>query len=845
VKLWSYTWRELLRRPGRSMLTLTGIVLAVAAIVSVTSVTDSTRQAYRDMFSAVTGNAALEVVSAGQSGFDPAVADTVSEVEGVAAVVPVVQTPAALVHEGARVVVLVLGIDPSLDGAARPYRLDSGSLLPGMEGAAARGSQAGMLLDASFARSQGLEAGSRTGLLTPSGLIDMNVLGLLEPAGVALFNGGALVIVPLPQAQELFGFGAQVNGLQLVLRDGADEKAVEREIAAALPPGLTVQVPASRGQIARDSLLATEQGLNVISALSLVTAIFIVLNAFLMNVGERRRDLAMLRTLGTTRRQMVRLVLREAALLGALGTVLGLLLGFGGALALTGVMEQLLVITLPAVSLSTNSLVSAVKLGLGGSLIAAYWPARLASRLSPLEGLSADGRTGETRPRRWPGFVGLALAAATLGVALGMISGRLPASLAAPAMAFMLVGLVLIIPLALTPLLRASGALLRPVLGMEGSLAARQLLRHPTRTSLTVGVLFVAVTLAISMGTSMINNVRDTGEWYERTIVGDYFIRGAMPDMGTSITAALPEGLAGEIRALPATERVDSLRFVQGTAGGEPIIILARTFAADRPLPLDLTEGDPRQVLAGLQRGEVVIGTTLARRVGVDPGDEIAVETRQGPVAMRVAGTVTEYTGGGAALYMEWAKAKELLDIRGADVYLVAAQPGMAGELGSQLAPLAGREGVLLQSLDELHAFIDGMIGGVMGFLWLLVALVFVVASLGIINTLTMNVLEQTREFGLLRAVAMTRRQVRKLVFSQALTVGVISLAPGALAGIALAFLLNRATRSMMGAQVEFRLDPLLVVGSFVVALVIAVAAAYFPARRAARMQVVDALQYE
>ena len=175
---------------------------------------------------------------------------------------------------------------------------------------------------------------------------------------------------------------------------------------------------------------------------------------------------------------------------------------------------------------------------------------------------------------------------------------------------------------------------------------------------------------------------------------------------------------------------------------------------------------------------------------------------------------------------------------------MVAAKPGQARALGTALETRQ-RDGLLLQSLAELKTFIDDMISGVLGFLWLLIAMVFVVASLGIVNTLTMNVLEQTREIGLLRAVAMTRGQVRKMILAQALSVGVISLVPGALAGIAIAFLSNRATYWLLGQQVEFRIDPVLVVGSFAVALVIAVLAAYLPARRATRLEVVRALQYE
>src|SRR5262249_6731156 len=140
---------------------------------------------------------------------------------------------------------------------------------------------------------------------------------------------------------------------------------------------------------------------------------------------------------------------------------------------------------------------------------------------------------------------------------------------------------------------------------------------------------------------------------------------------------------------------------------------------------------------------------------------------------------------------------------------------------------------------------LESLIRGVVNIYWGLVALVFVVASLGVVNTLTMNVLEQTRELGILRAIAMKRGQVRKMILAQALALSVMSLLPGVLAGILLAWIMNRATHPVLGQWVAFHLDVPFVLGCFAVALVIAVLAAWFPARRAARLRVVQALQYE
>jgi putative ABC transport system permease protein len=197
------------------------------------------------------------------------------------------------------------------------------------------------------------------------------------------------------------------------------------------------------------------------------------------------------------------------------------------------------------------------------------------------------------------------------------------------------------------------------------------------------------------------------------------------------------------------------------------------------------------------------------------------------------------------ALYLDRARAASLLDVQGVDVFLVAAKPGQAEALGTALRDFTGRQGLMLQSSADLRSFIQQQIDGVVGALWLLVALIFVVAALGIANTLSMSVLEQTRELGLLRAVAMTRRQVRRLIVSQALAIVAIALPPGLIVGMAMGWLLQRGSNIVSGQPVVYQIQPAVVIGSVVVAVVFSVLAAYLPARRAANLGVIQALQYE
>src|SRR5262249_62021962 len=138
-----------------------------------------------------------------------------------------------------------------------------------------------------------------------------------------------VVALPLPKAQQLFNLPKRINSLQIVLKDGADPREMQADVRQRLPAGLAVQAPAARGEMAQDHLQSTELGLSSLSVVSLVAGGFVILNAFLMNLGERRRQLAVLRALGATRGQVTRLLLREALLLGAAGTLLGLAAGSG------------------------------------------------------------------------------------------------------------------------------------------------------------------------------------------------------------------------------------------------------------------------------------------------------------------------------------------------------------------------------------------------------------------------------------------------------------------------------------------------------------------------------------
>jgi putative ABC transport system permease protein len=827
--------RQMRARPGRSALTLLGIVIGVAAVVAVWASIGLVRGGFRAMFDSVSGRATFEVVAEGDAHLDPGLAADLAGVSGVEAAVPTVQGSAALMLDGKTAPVFVVGIDPARDREVRRYSLREGTFLEGP----------GVLLEGGFADSLGLGLGDGLVLFTARGPRPVLVTGLLEPEGAAIMMGGSVVFMRQADAQRLLGLGDRVSAVHLVLAEGAAEEQVRGDVERLLPVGAGIQRPASRGQLALDTMAGTELAMGNAAVLSVVLGAFIILNTFLMNLGERRRQLATLRACGATRGQVGRMILAEAALLGSIGGLLGVPLGYLVSWAMASSMQEVLSVPLPAISFGLDAVALALVLGPGVSMLAALLPALLTRGVSPLE-LVRRQAVVDPRRQRWAAAPGMVLLVGTAVLAEGLIAGRIGAEWSAASSALALASAIMIAPALLRPLVGGLGFLTRPLQGVTEVIALRQLLRSPLRNSLTVGVLGGALAMSIGMGNSVLSNVRNLREWTDRTIVGDFLVRSVMPDPMLTVVPSLPSSVGEEIAAIDGIDDVRPVKFLRVQVDGQRAMLLARELPADGSIHLHLTQGGvPDEVRAGLERGEVVLGQRLSQELGKGAGASVVLDTPSGPRSMKVAGTVTEFTGGGMALYLEWEQAQHLFEFEGADVFLIDAAHGQEPAVQADLEELTRSKGLLLQSHQGFRDLIDEMNAGVIGALWALLGVLFLVASFGVVNTLTMNVLEQTRELGLLRAVAMTRAQVRRTVVAQAAAMALVSFVPGGLAGLLLAYLMNAAAPALLGVELEFTLHWGFIASTFLVAGVITALAGGLPALRASRLDVVEALHYE
>lgn len=838
--IWRFGIRSMRLHPARTTLTVLSIVIGVAAVVSVAMATSSTRSAYRKMFSTVTGRATFEVVPAGQPLFDQEVVAKVAAIPGVEAAVPVFQQHTVMYvgdsKDGVRAV--LMGVDVAKHKEVLEYDVVSGKGLESDEGA---------LVDQQLAQSLGLKPGSEIRFLDKVDSPPLPVGGIYSSRNGATSPMGGVVFLPIDIVQELFRREGRISMIQVVIAGAADEQQVEAGITAVLPTGVSVRKPVARTHLVDETLFSSEQGLKLSTGFSLLMAVFIILNTFLMSVGERRQQLAIMRAVGATERQIASLLYAEAMLLGAVGTALGIPLGLLGARFLTQALGKILQVELPPPEISSWPLFLAVLFGLGVSLMGAVLPARRAAQLSPMEALRAVAQTDlEGSSTRSIVFGGCLIGMATV-VLVFLLRGELPNYLAVPNAVAILLGIVLVIPLLIGPLSAAAVALLRPLLGVEAKLAHRQVLRHRSRSVLTVGVLFVAASTGMGMASTVLDSVRDVRNWYEQSFQEDFFIRAMMPDMSTGLSADLPDSIAQEIKQVPGLTALDTARFMSGEVkDGDnlvSVVFIIRDYAEGAARFFDLDGEQIGDVSRKMAAGEVVIGTVLSQRIGVDVGQRITLETAQGAKEVTVAALTNEYMVGGLAVYLDRKVGKELLNVEGTDAFIIRTTPDQRAQVEQQLQKIADGHGVLLYSFAEVRQMIEGMIIGIEGCLWGVIVLGFVIATFGVVNTLTMNVLEQTREIGLLRVVAMTRNQVRKTIFGQAALVGLLGLLPGTLAGIIVSYINHLASMPATGHPVPFGFHPIMLSVSFVVGLLLVVLAAWFPAERAARLELVTSLR--
>ncbi len=828
-------FRQRRQRPWRTALSIASVAIAAAAVLGITLAQASVRMGYRKLLDVAGGRAALEIVAAGGGRFSPAGLPSLDNFPHTDSVTPLVTRATLARVNRQRFRSVILGVPPDAAGIWQQLPITAGK--PCRQPGEA-------LISAELAKSLKFNLGDRLIVLAARGSRAAKIVGMVDSASLREFAPAATLVMPLATVQEQFGLGDAIDRVRVVLAPDAVREDVQAALAARVPHELIVQAPLAQLELAGGILRSTELALQFAGALSMAMAVFIVLNTMRMNFGERRRDMAVLRVLGVTSRQLVGLQLAEGLALGLFGAIIGMPLGLALGRGLAAVMQSLAETNAGQPETPYWTLLVALVAGPLVAGIAALVPALQSRGVSPLEALGdSETRRGERLPR-WSIVGGLVAWSLAVALLILVALDRLAPDAAIPAGVLMLVGFIAVIPVLLRPVVRLTARLLSPWLRTEGEFAAGQLLVRPTRTGLTVGVLVVAISTGIGLGNAVINNVEDVRGWYRRLTDGDIML--AAPPAAEGATENTADKVRESILAQPGVARVVETRYVPARCGNIPAMCIIHDLDASPTLPWAVSDDEDQRLRQRLSAGEIVVGSSLAQRLQLAQGDELRLELQGRAVTVHVAGVVRDYALGGLSVFLDSKAAPKLVELGPPQFYTVHVQPGTPiAPLVERLRGLLESEGLVIESYEKVRGQLDLLIGGVVGALWGLLSVAFIVGGLAVGNTLSMGVLEQTHELGLMRIVGMTRRQIRKLILCESLLLGILGALMGIAAGVTTAWVIHLCNEPLLGYSVPFSLRPWLVVANAGSCLAITLAAAWLPAARAVRLNLLTAIAYE
>lgn len=852
------TLRSMFKRKSRSILTLFGIIIGVAAIFSINHVNEKAFLSLTEFFEGTSGKVQLEISSAslGES-FQEEMLAAVRETEGVKTAVAILETTALIRSEEEEEEPLSIGfsglgqegftlhaIHPSEDREMRDYILKEGEMFQAED-------EAKILLVYDYAVEKGIETGDSIRIQMEHGVEEMLVLGLLEKEGAGMTNLGKFGIIPLAYGQKIQQQEGRITRIDVIstvpVGDTEGLENLKEKLEAEFGEGVLVSYPGREGQETSQMLGGYQISLNFMAGIALFVGAFLIYNALSMTVAERKREIGMLRCVGMTRGQMTGQILFEGLLLGLLGSVFGVLLGILLSDGLSGIMENILGSPIEKGGFAPELILLSISVGLSVTLLSAVLPAIQAGKVSPLEALRKNEGKKKGRRRSLLWIPGLVLLAASIGI---LVWNPFPYDvqfrLGSMTVFMLFLGATLLIPVTLSLWQFLVKWPFQMLFGGIGDIGIRNIERSRNRTMLTVAALMVGVSMIVATQGITGSFKADLMEWMDAYLGGDIFINSSIP-----VTLDVRE----EMEAISGVETVSP-------AATHPVIWLNdgeeedMTFIGIDPQAYSkvtkfvFTEEDidEEAVLEQMNEGGfLLISEVISSKYDVQAGDEISLKTQEGVRTFQVAGIVLDFSSQGLVVTGNLSDLNTFFGVTEGNSFSLKTVEGYdVTEVATKMKESFREDyDFLIESNVTLKEQAEQLMSQAFGMFDVLGVLSVMVAALGVLNTLTMSVMERTREIGMLRTMGMTRFQIVKMIESEAGLLGIIGGALGLLLGILLTWILLQAMGAMSGYQLEFMMPVKSIWMSILVSLVTAFLAALFPAIKASRTPMLSAIHYE
>jgi putative ABC transport system permease protein len=832
------TLPSLRRHRLRALLTLIGVVVGVQLVMTIQLVSRATMRSFEHTFATIAGEADLQL-SNGDVGVSETLIERLAADPGVASVSGIVRGTLATRFG----TLTVFGVDLLADQQLRERQFPRRHVHLGDELRFVNAEDS-IALATAFANAAGVGLDTPLDATGPTGPTRLVMRGTLDPVGPATLFGGAVGLVDLPTAQRLFGRAGRVDEIDVLLAAGGDRDATTRRLQSLVAGAGTLADPATRlGGIA--GLLGGLRAIFAItSVLGITVGAFLVHHAIRSAVLQRRRALAVARALGYRRAVVAAAILAEAGCFGLVGGLFGVVLAVGAArLAIDVVTGAVSVIWTRAdqatVVPDVTDVGVALLVGVVSALVAALGPALASARLDVVEQL----RSTSTRRRASVGgstlLVGLgACALACLAFASAAIWETLGADLVAIAIGStaMTVGYAALAPLVL-------GALVVPVRWLVGrrgvvwSLAAEHLARDPVRCRGTLGALMAAFAFVLCV-TAFVRSLSGTIlGWMDQALAADLYV-GATPDLPLPAAPTLPGELEGELAGIPGVADVTPTRITLAELDGRMVGFKATRGRQLRVRPFPVVRQQDGY-LDAFERGDtVLVSDNLAFRVGLGVGDRVVLASPTGAHAFLVGAIIQDYTIDAGTVTVETETYRRLWRDAQVSVFLVHLAPGATADaVRAGIAErFVGRPPVSVLTAGKFKRATADAIDAAFVLTYAIQLVAACVAGIGVVNFFLAEIVDRRREIGLLRTVALDRRQLACSFTAEAALIG---LAGGVLAvawGWPIArIIVTHSTRMVSGWQLAFDFPWAMAVLTPIVVAVTSACAAIFPVRAAAR----------
>lgn len=850
----SLALKSLWARKVRALTTTFAVVLGVAFVAGSYVITDTIFAAFDEIFNESLSGTSVVITAQNpvkqQNGEVPTVSSAllprVQKTGGVRLAAGAIFTPGGFFN--AKGEKIGNKFAPKFISSTLPDGLEA---LNYVEGHKPRGPREASI-DKAAAEGAGLEMGETIELIGQGRAEKFRLVGFTR-LGSASFGGASIAQVTLPVAQRLTHKRGRFDQISVAAADGVSAEALKRRIAREMPAGVRVETAQEKADRAseeiRENLGFLQTFLLVFGFIAVFVGSFLIFNTFSITVAQRVSEFGMLRTLGASRRQILGSVMAEAGAIGLLGAVIGI----GGGFVIAAAIEALFKafgLELPTTSLQMESrtVIVALVVGLVVTLVSSLVPALRSTRVPPIAALHAFSPAPTRRRRLVYLTLSTLLAAAGLAMVLSGLFGSGGAGTRAGLMGGGAVAVVFAVsifsPRLVPPLATAAGWPLERLRRLTGRLARENAQRNPSRTAITAAALMIGLAL-VAFVTVFAAGLKST----VAQVVDENFAGGLVIQNSDGFSP-IPNGAAKAARKVPGVELVATVRGAQAKViengrPGSTTQVNAPTPDIGETLNIEWKQGGP-SALRNLGYGEAIVSDDFANSYNLKLGDrfQLLTQTRARP-RFRVVGEFNSKLGvlGNVlvtqpVMALDFAQTEDLFDF-------VKVEAG-ADEAKVQALLTAGSEALFpvteVLNQAELKEQREKQIDGLVRLVYALLFFAILISLFGIANTLALSIHERTRELGMLRAIGMSRRQVRTMIRYEAVITALIGAILGMVLGIVFATLIAQPLKDE-GFTLSYPVVSLIVL--LVLAALAGVLSAIVPARRASRLDVLQSLQYE